>query len=109
MVMGLLIASERVQAAGESEPIIGYLITPKGVTFQVISNGCTEAKDFTFVRQINDPIGLELIRKIPDLCERDIPEGVQISFTFAQMGLKPGNRFVISNKMQTAIIVPGNR
>lgn len=94
-------------AAGESEVLLGYVVTAKGVTFQVTSHGCTQAKDFTFVRQIADPVGIELIRKIPDLCERDQPHGVQLSFTYAEMGLKPTNRFSIANKMAPVHTTPG--
>ncbi len=94
------------RAAGESEVLLGYIVGAKGVNFHVISNGCTQAKDFTFIRQIGDPVGVELIRKIPDLCERDVRQGMQISFTFAEMELRPGARFTIANKLQTIHTVP---
>lgn len=94
-------------AAGESEILMGYVITAKGITFQVASNGCTQAKDFTFVRLIGDPVGVELIRNIPDLCERNVPQGTQLSFTFAEMNLKPSNRFTVANKLMPVHTVPG--
>ena len=54
------------------------------------SNGCTEASSFEVKIKDSDPTELSLIRRTPDLCKALVREGVVVSWTYAELGLKSG-------------------
>ncbi|MBD3833639.1 hypothetical protein [Brevundimonas bullata] len=54
------------------------------------SNGCTEASSFEVKIKDGDPAELSLTRRTPDLCRAIVREGVTVSWTYAELGLKSG-------------------
>lgn len=60
------------------------------LTAMVGSNGCTEASSFEVKIKDGDPTELSLTRRTPDLCKALVREGVTVSWTYAELGLKSG-------------------
>ena len=62
------------------------------LTVRVSSNGCTDASHFTVDLTPADggwtDIGLR--RTSEDLCKALVPDGVEVSWTLAELGLEPG-------------------
>ena len=54
------------------------------------SNGCTEASSFEVKIKDGDPAELTLTRRTPDLCRALVREGVTVSWTYDELGLKSG-------------------
>ncbi|MBD7941130.1 hypothetical protein [Brevundimonas guildfordensis] len=61
------------------------------------SNGCTETASFEVKIQDGDPAELTLARRAPDLCKALAPEGVTISWTYAELGLERGQPVRVLN------------
>lgn len=61
------------------------------------SNGCTEASSFEVKIKDADPTELSLIRRTPDLCKALVREGVVVSWTYAELGLKAGEQVRVLN------------
>ena len=67
------------------------------LTVVVGSNGCTEASSFEVKIKDADPTELSLIRRTPDLCKALVREGVVVSWTYAELGLKAGEQVRVLN------------
>lgn len=61
------------------------------------SNGCTETSSFEVKIKDGDPAELTLSRRTPDLCKALVPEGVTVSWTYAELGLEPGQPVRVLN------------
>lgn len=62
------------------------------------SNGCTDASSFAVkVSEGEGPTGVSLTRQRPDLCRALLPEGVELRWTYEELGLKPGTAVTIAN------------
>lgn len=61
------------------------------------SNGCTEASSFEVRIKDDDPAELSLIRRSPDLCKALVPDGKTVSWTYDELGLKPGQSVRVIN------------
>ena len=67
---------------------------------RVDSNGCTSAANFE-VRLVGDrPAALTLERVRPDPCRALVPEGVEVSWTYAELGLEPGTSVRLMNAIR---------
>lgn len=67
---------------------------------RVDSNGCTSAANFE-VRLVGDrPAALTLKRVRPDPCRALVPEGVEVSWTYAELGLEPGTSVRLMNAIR---------
>lgn len=81
-------AAPLVNAAEQLEPLLAYEVTDEGVSFRVKTGGCTRKEHFRL-----DPPGTEsdhaiaLRRDVPDHCKGNFPEGIEIQFTFEELGL----------------------
>lgn len=66
---------------------------------RVDSNGCTDAADFAVEVTAGDDgwTDLALRRTDPDLCKALVPDGVETTWTFAELGLEPGARARLTN------------
>ncbi|MFE9084820.1 hypothetical protein ACQKKG_08565 [Brevundimonas sp. NPDC003935] len=67
------------------------------LTVVVGSNGCTEASSFEVKIKDADPTELSLIRRTPDLCKALVREGVVVSWTYAELGVKAGEQVRVLN------------
>lgn len=94
-----------VHEQGSLEKLFGIRVTPKTIAFRVLSSGCTRADDFRVLviasnsnrfPDNSEPAHLVLIRDRLDLC-RAVDEIVSIHFPRDQLGLDPGEFFVIDN------------
>ena len=61
------------------------------------SNGCTEASSFEVQIKDSDPAELTLVRRTPDMCRALVPEGVTVSWTYAELGLEAGQPVRVLN------------
>ncbi|HBY44092.1 MULTISPECIES: hypothetical protein [unclassified Brevundimonas] len=61
------------------------------------SNGCTEASSFEVRIKDADPAELTLVRRTPDMCRALVPEGVTVSWTYAELGLEAGQPVRVIN------------
>src|SRR5690606_7432732 len=64
---------------------------------EVGSNGCTETSSFEVKIKDGEPAELTLTRRTPDLCKALVPEGVTVSWTYAELGLEPGQPVRVLN------------
>ena len=90
------------------EEILGSWVRRRGVSFQVTSTGCTHKEDFQVVVFEGPILGVALIRTRPDACQQIVPLGKRLRFSHAEMGLEPGEEFVVINP-RAAVAVPERR
>ena len=67
---------------------------------RVDSNGCTQASDFEVSVAENSPTEITLRRTKPDLCKALLPDGVELRWTYAHLGLEPGAPARILNPLK---------
>ena len=71
---------------------------PGALVVVAASNGCTDASSFAVkVSEGEGPTGVSLTRQRPDLCRALLPEGVELRWTYEELGLKPGTAVTIAN------------
>ena len=67
---------------------------------RVDSNGCTQASDFELSVADDSPTEITLRRTKADLCRALVPEGVELRWTYADLGLEPGAPARIMNPLK---------
>ena len=67
---------------------------------RVDSNGCTQASDFEVAVADNNPVEITLRRTKQDLCKALVPDGVELRWTYADLGLDPGTAARILNPLK---------
>ena len=67
---------------------------------RVDSNGCTQASDFELSVADNEPTEITLRRTKADLCRALAPDGVELRWTYADLGLEPGAPARIMNPLK---------
>jgi hypothetical protein len=67
---------------------------------RVDSNGCTQASDFEVSVAENSPAKITLRRIKPDMCKALVPDGVDLRWTYADLGLEPGTPARIINPLK---------
>jgi hypothetical protein len=86
---------------GQMEPVHAAVIAHDQALFRVTSNGCTAKADLTpVVRQTRDEAVITLRRIKEDRCQRPVTDGLEITWTFEEMGLAPGARVSVENPYQ---------
>ena len=86
---------------GQIEPIHAAAIGPDQAVFWVSSNGCTRKTDLTaVVRPARDGSVITLRRINEDRCTRAQPQGVEMRWSFEELGLAPGTRVSVENPYQ---------
>ena len=92
---------------GQIEPIHAAAITRDLAVFWVSSNGCTDKDD---LRPIVDHIGaastITLRRIEEDDCEAPVADGVEVIWSFEELGLTPGSRVSVNNPYQLPSTIP---
>lgn len=90
-----------VVAEGQIEPIHAAAIAQDQAVFWVSSNGCTRKDDLTVVvRRSGDASVITLRRIKEDRCEAILPQGVEMRWSFDELGLAPGARVTVENPYQ---------
>lgn len=86
---------------GQIEPIHAAAIAQDQAVFWVSSNGCTRKADLNpVVRRSGDASVITLRRLKEDRCESARPEGVEVRWSFRELGLAPGARVSVENPYQ---------
>ncbi len=67
---------------------------------RVDSNGCTQASDFEVAVADNNPVEITLRRTSQDLCKALVPNGVELRWTYADLGLDAGTPARILNPLK---------
>ena len=70
------------------------------VAVRVDSGGCTSAADFEVAVSDGTPTDLTLTRKAPDSCEALVPDGVEIRWSYADLGIQPGQAVAVRNPIR---------
>lgn len=65
------------------------------------SNGCTSEGSFAVhVADAEGPAQISLTRETEDLCKALVPDGVELRWTYAQLGLKSGETAIVQNPVR---------
>ena len=98
---------QTVAMPGQLEPIHAAAITGDLAVFWVSSNGCTDKSD---LRPIVDHTGADstiTLRRIEqDDCETPIADGIELIWSFEELGLTPGSRVSVNNPYQLPSTIP---
>ncbi len=95
---------ETAALPGLMEPIHAAAIAQDQAVFWVSSNGCTAKADLTpVVRRVGDGSTITLRRIKEDRCQRPMAEGVEMRWSFQEMGLAPGAHVSVENPYQAPI------
>jgi len=88
---------------GVVEPIRAAAVGQDMVLFWISSNGCTEKSDLVpVVRQTYDGARVTLRRVRDDRCATPAEDGVELRWSFEEMGLAPGTRLQVANPYRPA-------
>jgi len=86
---------------GQLEPIHAAAIGQNQAVFWVSSNGCTSKGDLTaVVRRAGDASVITLRRIKEDRCDVVQPQGVEMRWSFEELGIRPGARVSVENPYQ---------
>lgn len=90
-----------VAMPGQLEPIHAAAITRDLAVFRVSSNGCTDKGDLAaIVNRVGDGSIITLRRIEQDECETPVIDGVEVIWSFEELGLTPGSRVSVNNPYQ---------
>jgi hypothetical protein len=90
-----------VELPGQLEAIHAAAIANDQAVFWVSSNGCTQKADLTpVVRPAPDGAIITLRRLKEDVCTDPRPQGVEVSWSFGELGLESGARVTVENPYQ---------
>ncbi|MFE9084824.1 hypothetical protein ACQKKG_08545 [Brevundimonas sp. NPDC003935] len=83
---------------GQLEPIHAAAFTRDTAVFWVSSNGCTSKADVKpFITRLRDSAVITLRRLDEDRCENPKSDGVQLQWSFEELGLPPGAEVSVNN------------
>ena len=86
---------------GQIEPVHAAAIVQDQAVFWVSSNGCTQKADLTpVVRRAGGASVITLRRLKEDRCLQPVAQGVEMRWSFQEMGLAPGSRVSVENPYQ---------
>lgn len=97
-----LVDAPAPELPGQIEPVHAAAIAQDEAVFWVSSNGCTAKADLTpvVVRRDGDASVISLRRIKEDRCHDPRPEGLEVRWTFQEMGLEPGAQVSVENPYQ---------
>jgi len=102
MVAGCALTGDpRVSTAGmpgQLEPVHAAAFTHDTALFRVSSNGCTSKADVQpFITHTGDSAVITLRRVDEDRCSDVRSDGVQLQWSFEELGLEPGAEVSVNN------------
>lgn len=73
------------------------------VTFNAQSGGCTSKNSFLFhISKANKKqIKKMKIVRFPDICEAFVPDGVNLNFSYHELGINKGDKVLLGKKLYT--------
>jgi hypothetical protein len=86
-------------ASADLEPLSRISFDGSKMTVVVGSNGCTQISNFEVRITEGDKAEIALARTKPDLCRAIVPEGVSLSWTYEELGLKKGQPVIVKNPL----------
>lgn len=86
-------------ASTKLEPLSQVAMDGRQLTVRAGSNGCTQVSSFEVQIVDGDPAQISLVRREPDLCRAIVAEGVSLSWTYEELGLKPGQVAQVLNPL----------
>ena len=93
--------AQAVDEPGQIEPVHAAAIVQDQAVFWVSSNGCTQKSDLTpVVRRAGGASVITLRRLKEDRCLEPRADGVEMRWSFQEMGLAPGSRVSVENPFQ---------
>lgn len=99
LLLAVLLVQGTALIAETKEELIGLTFNENGIVFQVASKGCTRKSDFEVELGEIDPAELTLLRMNEDTCELDVPYGVTLTYTYAELGLAEGQNYSVTNRL----------
>jgi hypothetical protein len=85
------------------EPLYAVNASRAGLTLRVASRGCTTKADFSFYVDRRSTVPTIVFgRKRVDACKADRVGGVDLAFSYAELGLSPEEPVVVLNPVVTA-------
>ncbi|MCK6103995.1 hypothetical protein KZX42_06345 [Brevundimonas sp. EYE_349] len=86
---------------GELEPIHAATFTKDEAIFWVSSNGCTKKDDLIPIVSLQGGQAVITLRRIDeDKCRQDLVQGVELKWSFQELGLTPGAPVSVNNPYQ---------
>lgn len=82
-----------------AEAIRGARFEDGALVVRVDSNGCTQASDFELSVD-GSPADITLTRTREDMCKALVADGVELRWTYADLGLEPGTPTRILNPLK---------
>ena len=83
---------------GSLEPIHAAAVIGDRAIFRVTTAGCTDRDDILpVVTMVENEAIVTLRRMEDDFCQAYDPEGLELVWTFEELGLRPGQRVRINN------------
>jgi hypothetical protein len=93
-------ASSVATASEPAETLGAARFDGQSLVVRVASNGCTDAADFAIEVTDGDPAEIKLVRTTPDLCKALVAEGVELRWSYADLGLQAGSAARILNPLR---------
>ena len=86
---------------GVIEPIHAAALLNNTAVFWVSSNGCTKKDDLQPIVSMHGDASVITLRRVSeDRCTTPEDEGVEVKWSFEELGLKPGARVSVDNPYQ---------
>ncbi|ASE38773.1 hypothetical protein CEP68_04260 [Brevundimonas vesicularis] len=86
---------------GALEPIHAAAFTKDQAVFWVSSNGCTAKEDLIPIVSLQGGSAVITLRRIDeDKCKQDLVQGVELKWSFEELGLTPGSPVSVNNPYQ---------
>ena len=86
---------------GQLEPIHAAAFTRDLAVFWVSSNGCTAKEDLIPIVSLQGGSAVITLRRIDeDKCKQDLVQGVELKWSFEELGLTPGSPVSVNNPYQ---------
>ena len=96
------LSPEPVAPLPELEPLLGVQAGPDGLTIRVASHGCTWRGGFVSYRERKDGVTrLAFARRRIDQCQPKPQPPVAIFFSWAELGVRRGERVAVLNPVQS--------
>ena len=88
---------------GQVEPLHAAAFTNDLAVFWVSSNGCTTKEDLRPIVRMHGGDAVITLRRIEeDSCDAPVSDGVELQWSFEELGLPPGSAVSVNNPYQLA-------
>ena len=86
--------------APPAEAVRGARVENGELVVRVDSNGCTQASDFELAVSDGTPATVTLRRTKQDLCRALVRDGIEVRWSYADLGLDPGATVQVLNPLK---------